>query len=186
MLPLKAEGVGGGGWGGRGRESWYKKKTPVLVSSLWSCRPEICSFIKKRDSDIGIFQWILQKFQEHLFNIKRPGNDFWNLTIWRRSQTSHDWFRAFSYYKLFNRSFFLFEVICPSLAIFHELLFENMTLKDNQFYHNSYLKYRNFHGINFSFCKIWYLRNFPYRVHLEKLITVKKVVGTHLRKCTRH
>ena len=61
------------------------------------------------------------------------------------------WPFYYFFYKLFNRSFFLFEAICCSLAFFHELLLENMTLTDNQFYQSSYFKYRNFHGTNFLF-----------------------------------
>ena len=41
-----------------------------------------------------------------------------------------------------------------SLAIFHELLFEKMTLKDNQFYQRSYLGYRNFMALTFLSAKI--------------------------------
>ena len=36
------------------------------------------------------------------------------------------------------------EVICSSEAIFHELLLENTTLNDNQFYRSSYFENRNF------------------------------------------
>ena len=36
------------------------------------------------------------------------------------------------------------EVICSSVAIFHELLLENTTLNDNQFYRSSYFENRNF------------------------------------------
>ena len=46
--------------------------------------------------------------------------------------------------------FFSIEVLCHSVAFFHELLFENMTLKDNQFHQSSYLKCSNFHGTKIS------------------------------------
>ena len=59
------------------------------------------------------------------------------------------------FYKLFNRLFFLFKGICRSLAIFHQLLFENMALKDNQFYQSSYFEYRNYQG-KFNKCfSVW-------------------------------
>ena len=43
--------------------------------------------------------------------------------------------------------------ICRSLAIFYQLLFEDMTLKDNQFYQSSYFEHKNYHGTNFPFRK---------------------------------
>ena len=59
-----------------------------------------------------------------------------------------------------------------------------MNLKHNQFYQSSYLEYRNFHGTDFSFRKNSCLRNLLQRVLSQKLITSKKVFGTHLRKHT--
>ena len=51
----------------------------------------------------------------------------------------------------------MLQAICRSLAIFHELVFENMTLKDNHgtnfpFRKNQSLVLQNFHNVTLSSC----------------------------------
>ena len=60
-----------------------------------------------------------------------------------------------------------------------------MTLKNNQFSENSYLKDRNFRSTNFAKLDN-FQRNLPLKVRLGKLIPAKDVFETHLQKLMKH